>query len=251
MRKDDLTVTEVARGVHRYGTNYINCYLIEDRGRLTLLDSGLPGYVRHLRGALASLNRSVTDIDTVLLTHCHVDHMGAAKQLQLESGGRVYIHAADAPVARGERKQPLPKLGAKLARSFLLRYVFLHLLPYGAARFPTIADTMTFEDGETLDAPGSPRVVHTPGHTSGSSSIVLDERSTLFSGDALVTLDTLSGRRGPHVFAPPFTDDHAQAIASLDVLEKVEADITLPGHGEPWKGTVPEAVAIARSKVRP
>lgn len=248
MHRRDLVPSEVAPGVHRYGSDYINCYLIEDRGRLTLLDTGLPRYVRQLRGVLARVHHSVTDIDAILLTHCHIDHVGAAKQLQRESSARVFAHEADAPTVRGDRKQPNPKFGTKLAQPFLLKYLLGHLVPNGAARYPVVADLSTFTDGERLDVPGAPRVLHAPGHTPGNSALVLDDRKILFSGDALVTLDTLTGARGPQVFTPPFTEDYSEALKSLDRVAGIEADVTLPGHGEPWTGPVREAVTIARKR---
>jgi glyoxylase-like metal-dependent hydrolase (beta-lactamase superfamily II) len=243
-------MAEVAPGVHRYGTRFINCYLIEEGGRLTLLDTGLPSYVKHLRPVLAKIGRSVTDIDAILLTHCHVDHMGSAKQLQRESSSRVLVHAADAATVRGERKPPIPNVVTKLWRPFLLRYFFGHILPNGGAKYPAVTDLTTFEDGERVDVPGSPRVVHAPGHTAGASALWLEDRKTLFSGDSLVTLDTLTGETGPHVFAPPFTEDYSRAIASLSQLESLEADVTLPGHGEPWTAPISEATAIARSRAQ-
>ena len=125
----------------------------------------------------------------------------------------------------------------------------LHIGLNGGARYPAIADLTTFADGEVLDVPGKPRVIHAPGHTPGSSALHLDERRVLFSGDVLVTLDTLTGRTGPHVFTRPFAHDYAQAVASVDRLEGIDVDVMLPGHGEPWRAPVKSAVEHARSLV--
>ena len=241
---------EVADRVYRYGSRYINCYLIEQGGRLTLLDAGPPAYVRRLHAALGYLGRSVRDIDAIVVTHCHVDHVGAAERVRFESTGNVFVHETDAPVVRGERKQPLPKLGTRITRPFLFRYLVGHLVPNGAARYPTVADPATFADGEKIDVPGSPRVIHTPGHTAGNSSLVLDDRGVLFSGDAIVMLDTLTGNVGPHVFEPPFTEDYERAVASAELLADVPADVMLPGHGGPWRGDVRDAVRLALRSAR-
>jgi glyoxylase-like metal-dependent hydrolase (beta-lactamase superfamily II) len=247
---DGRIVTEVANGVYRYGSRYINCYLIEEGGRLTLVDAGLPTYVGRLRGALAHLGRSIRDIDAILLTHCHIDHMGAAERIRFESNGRVFAHDADAPTLRGDRRQPLPNLGAKILRPFMLRYLLGHLVPNGASRYPPIEQLDSFVDGERLDVPGSPRVVHTPGHTQGTCSMILENRRVLFSGDALVTLDTLNGQVGPHVFEPPFSEDYEEALASVDRLAELDASVVLPGHGGPWRGSPADAVALARANAR-
>lgn len=250
MTSKEPVVTEVASGVFRYGSRYINCYLIADGGRLTLLDTGLPRYIGKLRSVLAHLGKSIRDVDAILLTHCHVDHIGSAKQVQFESTGLVFVHEADAPVVRGERKQPIPNVAKNLGRPFFLRYFFGHLAPQGGARYPHVVDLSTFADGDVLDVPGAPRVVHAPGHTAGSSALLIEEREVLFSGDALVTLDTWTGATGPHVFTPPFTEDYPEALRSLDRLEGLPAEVVLPGHGDPWTGGVQEAVAVARARAR-
>ena len=247
MPRDAISVSEVAPGIFRYGSRYINCYLIQEGGRLTLLDTGLPSYVRNLHEALDEMGRSLGDIDAIVLTHCHIDHMGSAKQVAAESSASVHAHEKDGPPIRGERRLPIPNVAKHLARPYLLRYM-LHIGLNGGARYPSIADLTTFADGEVLDVPGKPRVIHTPGHTAGCSALHLEARRILFSGDALVTLDTLTGRVGPHVFTRPFAHDYAQAVESIDRLESVDVDVMLPGHGEPWLGTVAEAVRLARSK---
>lgn len=100
--------------------------------------------------------------------------------------------------------------------------------------------------GEILEVPGSPRVIHAPGHTAGSCALLLEERSLLFSGDALVTLDMTRGHTGPRIIRGPHTEDAERALESLDVLEATNAQTVLPGHGEPWTEGVKRAVAIAR-----
>ena len=97
--------------------------------------------------------------------------------------------------------------------------------------------------------PGSPRVVHAPGHTAGSCALFLKERSLLFSGDTLVTLDVTRGprgRAGPQIVRGPHTEDAALAMESLDVIASTNARTVLPGHGEPWVDGIKRAVDIAR-----
>jgi glyoxylase-like metal-dependent hydrolase (beta-lactamase superfamily II) len=126
-----------------------------------------------------------------------------------------------------------------------LRYG-LSLLIDGATRTPPVAALSELADGEVVDVPGSPRVVHAPGHTAGSCALLLEQRSLLFSGDALVTLDMTYGRTGPRVIRGPFSEDADQAVESLDLLAATQAETVLPGHGEPWLDGVASAVKIAR-----
>jgi len=83
---------------------------------------------------------------------------------------------------------------------------------------PAIAQLDEFTEGEVLDVPGSPRLIHAPGHTRGHCALLLEERSLLFSGDALVTLNMTRGREGPRIIRGPVTEDADVALASLDVL---------------------------------
>jgi glyoxylase-like metal-dependent hydrolase (beta-lactamase superfamily II) len=64
-------------------------------------------------------------------------------------------------------------------------------------------------------------------------------------GDAIATLDVLSGATGPRIAA--FTADRAQAMSSLTRLEGIDAALVLPGHGQPWSGGLSAAVAAARA----
>ena len=80
-------------------------------------------------------------------------------------------------------------------------------------------------------APRPPTVRHVPGHTQGQCVLHLPDRATLLWGDALVTLDPCTGRRGPRLVAPAATMNMAQARRSLQVLTELEASVLLPGHG--------------------
>jgi glyoxylase-like metal-dependent hydrolase (beta-lactamase superfamily II) len=104
----------------------------------------------------------------------------------------------------------------------------------------------TFADGETLQVPGQPRVVHVPGHTPGSAALLLEGRRVLLSGDVLVTRNPLTGRVGPQIMPSALNRDTPQALRSLGVLDSIPADVLLPGHGEPWTEGAAEAARLAR-----
>src|SRR4029450_6270105 len=69
----------------------------------------------------------------------------------------------------------------------------------GGLRVPKLHEVATFGDEATLDAPGSPRVILTPGHTPGSAVLHVASRNVLFVGDALATYAVTTGARGPQV----------------------------------------------------
>ena len=184
-----------------------------------------------------------------MLTHSDADHTGIAPQLR-EAGARVLIHSADDVTLRN----PGPKKGDASPRhqlKYLRRPVALrltiHLVRGGAARPPKVEGAETFEDGAVLDVPGSPRVVHTPGHTPGHCVLLFESQGALFAGDSLCTWNPITGKVGPQRFPSGLNVDNAVALQSLDRIEGLDAQIVLPGHGEPYREAPRSAVAAARA----
>src|SRR5215207_7410700 len=103
--------TEVAPGIHRLGNEIVNFYLVEDGDGVTVVDAGLPAFRGQLDAALAGRR-----VDAVILTHGHIDHVGIAEGLRRD-GATVYVHAADAAMARDGIEQ---KTEGNIAR--YLRY---------------------------------------------------------------------------------------------------------------------------------
>lgn len=236
---------DVADRVHRVEDVFVNWYLVEDGGRLTLFDAGVPRSWQSLNEALAALGRRPADIEAIVLTHAHLDHTGFAERARSELGVPVLCHEDELWLVehpfrfRGER-QPFPYLRRRAARRIVGR-----VLVAGLVGFRRVRQVRTFADGDTLDVPGSPRVVFTPGHTLGHCSFHLPERDLLISGDALVTLNPYTGGTGPHLVALPGTADSAKALASLDRVAATGAGTLLPGHGEPWAAGAEEAARQA------
>ena len=116
----------------------------------------------------------------------------------------------------------------------------------GGGRRPTpIGHVTTFRDGDVLDVPGRPRVIHTPGHTAGHCVIHLPDRSALMMGDLICTLNPLTGATGPQLLPSALGFSAQQSLDSLAKLDGIEA-VLLLAHGEPWR----EGVAPALDRVR-
>ncbi len=244
-----LTLSQISESVYRLEGVYTNWYLLEQGGRLTLLDAGLPRDWRDFCSALSRLGHTPADIDAVLITHHHPDHAGNAERLR-SSGARVLSHPADAPYLRGDRRLSRSGVVRFLWRPWYAFYMGSYVAK-GITRTLPVAEIDKLADGEVLDVPGAPRVLHAPGHTAGSCALFLEDRSLLFSGDALVTLDVVRGprgRQGPQIVQKPFAEDADLAMTSLGVLASTNAEILLPGHGEPWPHGVKRAVELARQR---
>lgn len=245
MSRTPLELSQVDTGVYRLATRYWNWYLLESGGRLTVIDAGLPGDWPEFLAALSSLGHSPADIDAVLISHHHPDHAGNAERLRSD-GARVFAHPEDAPYLRGEKGMSNRAVVKYLWRPWFVVYMARQLIK-GVTRTPPIAKLDELQDEEILDIPGRPRVLHAPGHTAGSCALFLEERSLLFTGDALVTLDMASGHTGPRIVRGAWTEDADLALESLGVLAATNAERVLPGHGEPWPDGVRSAVEVARA----
>jgi glyoxylase-like metal-dependent hydrolase (beta-lactamase superfamily II) len=241
---------QVADGIHRLTQGVVNFYLVEDGAKLTLVDAGAPGDWETFERAAGSLGRTLADLDAVLLTHAHSDHTGFAERARTQAEAEVWIHGADAD---GARTGATPKNEASVAR-YLFRLeayrTLFGLMRRKGLKIVPIHEVSTFGDGEILDVPGNPRVVHTPGHTDGSCAILLEPQRALITGDALATRNPLTGRTGPQIGPDGLNHDSAQALRSLEALATLTVDLVLPGHGDPWTEGIADAVRLAKAAGR-
>jgi glyoxylase-like metal-dependent hydrolase (beta-lactamase superfamily II) len=230
----------IPRAVHRLGDDMVNFYIVEEPAGLVLIDSGLPAHWDALRDHLASSGAVPGDIKAVLLTHAHPDHVGLAARVRREAGAPVWIHSAEAATLAAANPA---RAGASPERStarYLVRRpaamgLLVHLARNGGFHPAPVGDPEVFESPITLTrVPGAPEAVPLPGHTPGSAAYVFRHHGVIFTGDALVSHDGLTGLRGPRLVCRGFTHDSAAALASLDTLAGIGGDLTvLPGHGSP------------------
>lgn len=234
----------LAPHLHRLGNDIVASYLIETDEGITLIDAGMPGHWHDLQRTLAEIGRPVSDIRGVVLTHGDSDHIGFAERLRREAGVPVFIHAADAHRVRTGEKPKTAMGPSKLGP-------MLSFLGYGirksALRTPQVTEVHEIADGDVLDLPGSPVVIGMPGHSPGSIAVHVPAVEAVFVGDALTTRHVLTGRVGAQ--PAPFTDEPAEALASLDRLAAVAASWVLPGHGAPWHGSPADIAAAVRAAV--
>jgi len=237
---------EVAEGVYRLGTRWINFYLVAEEDEFTMVDAGYPGYWKHLCAGIDGLDTSLNAIRAVVVTHHHADHAGTAERLRSTVGARVFVGEGDAWIVAGKYPSHASPGFYRRCSIHLSGLGFIaHSALAGGAKYRPVKTVESLRDQEaTLDLPGRPHVLHTPGHTAGHYSVALPERGVLLSGDALATLDYVTGRR--RVGLHPLNDDHEIALASLDRLNAIEAETVLPAHGDPWTGSLRRAIEITR-----
>lgn len=240
---------ELVPGLHGLGTDAVNWYLVEVDGRLVAIDAGLPKFAEALDDDLRDLGFSRADVTALVLTHSDSDHTGIAPALR-QAGARVLIHERDEPALR----KPGPKKGDASPRHMLAnmwrpegRFILADIMRQGGLRLSKLEDSETFSDGDVLDVPGSPRVVHTPGHTPGHSALLFEDLGVLFAGDALITHEVVTKGAGIGLMPRWTNEDNVACVESLRRIEAIDAELVLVGHGEPWTEGPAAAAAQARS----
>lgn len=241
-----MLTQNVADGIHRIEDAYTNWYIVEDEGALTIVDAGVPTSWSSLEEALDALGKRRTDVRALVLTHAHFDHIGFAERARAELGIPVYVHENDVPLTR----HPLQYSHERPRSLYMATHVkampiVASLVRNRAFWPPPVADVRRFSNG-SLDVPGSPRVLFTPGHTLGHCALHFADRDVVIAGDAFVTLDPYTAKTGPTLVARAALADSERNLASLDAIAETGAGTVLTGHGEPWRGGAAEGVRRAR-----
>ncbi|WP_330295051.1 MBL fold metallo-hydrolase [Streptomyces sp. NBC_00503] len=192
-------------------------YLWRDGADLTLIDAGHAGAAAAIEGAIRSLGLRPEQLQRIVLTHCHRDHVGAAGELAARWGAEVLAHRLDAPVVRGDLLVPEPVLLE------WERPLYAHGLTVPQAP-PTRVDR-ELTDGEVLPFGGGAVIVHAPGHTPGSIGVHLPSHGVLFTGDCIAGVG--------QVMLGVFNVDRAEAIATFGRLAALSPSVACFGHGDP------------------
>lgn len=239
-------ISEVADGVLKITRAVTNCYLVDTDDGAVLVDAGLPRMWPLVLDALRSRRLSPDDLISVYLTHGHFDHVGVVTRLQTDHHVPVHVHPADASLVRHpyrydrEASRLLYPLRHPRGLPHLFRMARAGALRVRGAEVRGDIRAQTPVLGGLVPIP-------TPGHTHGHVAFHLPDRGVLFTGDALVTLDPYTGRRGPRTVARAATADSAGALAVLAALAETGAETVLPGHGDAWTRGIERAVAEARA----
>ncbi|QCQ90220.1 MBL fold metallo-hydrolase [Rhodococcus sp. SGAir0479] len=243
-------VEEVAPNVFRASGTDVNVVILRDGGALTLIDGGYPGDVAAVEDAIRRLGRRPQDVEAMLLTHAHIDHMGAVVAFHEQYGIPVLTDPVEVAHARRDYLEQatgrdfVPMLHKHGVLPWLLR-----IARAGATRQLSV-EAGGFAPGEALDLPGAPVPVATHGHTSGHTAFHLPGPGVVVTGDALVTAHPLSKLRGPQLLPQVFDHGGHHTLTALDQLAALDADTVVPGHGPAVFMPVAAAVDQARRRAR-
>jgi glyoxylase-like metal-dependent hydrolase (beta-lactamase superfamily II) len=221
------------------GVPHGNAWAVQRGAGIVLFDTGVGGRgrLRMLDVALAQSGFGVDDIELVVCTHSHSDHYGLAASICEETGCELWMHPkwehirlqADDPQAALERRLEVGRMsGVPLAA--LDRY----------------RQERTDKPGDEIDAIRTPdrelvpgvevetdigvwQVYETPGHAPSHVCLVQAEKKLMLSGDHLL------GRTVMFFDYGHTPDPFGEYLASLDVIEPLDIDLCLPGHGKPFR----------------
>ena len=203
----------------RFRLGSVNCYVIATGTGHILVDTGCSNRRGDLEKELEDAGCTPESLKLIVVTHGDFDHAGNAAHLRKKYGAAIAMHCDDSGmVERGDmfwnRKKGNP----------LVRRIAPILFGFGkSAKFKP---DLYVEDGYDLSGYGlDARVLHIPGHSSGSIGILTAGRD-LFCGDLFTNTD------GPVLNS--IMDDPAAANASVERLRNLGIGTVYPGHGTPF-----------------
>ena len=205
---------------------YINrCYIIRQKSTI-MIDGGPPGKVKNFEKYLTKHSINPKEINLIVITHGDFDHIGSAKEIKELTNAKIAIHEKD-KINLEEGKfhwPPAANTKGQIIRSLSLPF-------FKIIRFPAVNADITLTDNEfplyNFGIDG--RIIHTPGHTAGSITVLLD------SGEAFVGCLAHANklfRLKPNL--PIFAENIEQIKESWKIIIEKGARIIYPGHGNPF-----------------
>ena len=247
MADADPFAPAAAAGIHRlaiptpFAVGRVNVYLIDDEP-LTLVDSGPNSGISldELERQLAALGRRIEDLELILITHQHLDHIGLVEILRSRSNAEVAAIEQLVPFVEGYRDAAAAE--DEFATETMLRNGIpaeivqaLRAVSSGFRAWGARADvTRTLHDGEPLQLRDRVlRVAFRPGHSPTDTVFHDEERRILIAADHLIA----------HISSNPLITRalggggrRRALVEYLDSLTKtraMEVELVLPGHGDP------------------
>jgi hydroxyacylglutathione hydrolase len=217
-----VTIHPIQLGISR-------CFVIQ-ADQTVLVDTGPPNKEELFKKALARLSIRPEEIKIILLTHGHWDHVGSARTIKEMTSAKIAMHQLDKDCLEKSINRRPP--GVTVWTSMLSRLVnvFVSNVNIPQTKVDIVLDDQDFSM-ESYGIPG--KIIHTPGHSPGSVSLVLE------NGDAIVgdlAMNSFGLRHGPCL--PAFADDLAQVKQSWRLLLGLGVNTVHPAHGKSFSADI-------------
>ncbi len=217
-----MALTEIVPGLHQVGLGFVNAFLLQDNGELTLIDTGIGGSAPRILAGVADLGKKPKDIRRILVTHLHADHTGSLAELKRQTGAQVYMHPADAALVR----QGIARRPSKPAPG-LIKSIVVPLVMGRPAHIEPVETDVELADGQDLAIAGGLCAVTAPGHAAGQVVFFWPQQ-----GGVLIAADSASNFRGKLDY-PIIFEDMAEGVRSLQKIAGLDFEIAVFGHGRP------------------
>lgn len=190
---------KVIGDIHLVDRTFANVYLIRRGEKLLVVDAGLPGEYEKVLRYIEKLGHLPEDVETIIVTHAHYDHVGSLKDLKDATGANIAAHKDEVPYLKGE----------KTFRS----------------EIEPVDVEIKLNDGDEVHGL---KVIHSPGHTPGSICLLDLKTKALFVGD-LVMEENGKLEEIPHHYSldPMKNREAIRRLLDIDFVH------LLPSHGKP------------------
>lgn len=243
------TVEYLGDGIFVATATDVNWTILREGSDLTLIDAGYPGDADYVEESIRSIGHRPEDVRAILLTHTHIDHVGAVNRFHRRY--RTPAFASDTEIRScGSRNAPSPSpvsIAANSWRRGVPRWS-LSAVSAGGMRNVALSHLEKFpEESGPMDLPGRPAAMRLEGHTAGHSAFKI--AGGVVTGDAVICGHPISRLSGPQLLPSLFHHSTSQAVSALETLATCDTDLLIPGHGSPWRGPIEHAVTIARANL--
>lgn len=198
-----------------------NAYIVIGNNLKLLVDAGSQGHIQNLETVLSQNGLNVSDLDLVIVTHSHYDHVGNLAEIKKRSNAKVFVHVDEFKFLN-DGYTPVPK--GTTAFSETISWVANRFSSSRIRYDPVNPDFLIDGDCELLKAPGI-NILTTPGHTLGSICVIINDEHAIV-GDTLFNVFT-------NCLYPPFADYKCSLIGSWEKLLATRCKNFYPGHGKP------------------
>lgn len=212
-----------------FALGFGQCYVLKADG-VVAVDAGAPHKGKAFVRGLERASISPQEVRLILLTHGHWDHIGSAGDLKSLTGAKLAMHHSEIDWLE-QSLTPLPPGATAWGRVFIsLNKLIMPFIKIPPAK----VDLSLGDEGLSLADYGIPgRVLHTPGHSAGSVSVLLDSGEA-FVGD--LAMNKFPLRLSPGL--PIFAEDPAAVVNSWKLLLEHGVATVYPAHGKPFSADV-------------